>query len=69
MIDLSRLAAGLTGAAELVIGEEHTARLFALMDDDEIKEISQTMANLGTVSSDIVQRLFVDFVEQISATG
>src|ERR1700693_1196564 len=51
------------------LGEEHTARLFALMDDDEIKEISQTMANLGTVSSDIVQRLFVDFVEQISATG
>jgi flagellar motor switch protein FliG len=51
------------------LGEEHTARLFALMDDDEIKEISQTMANLGTVSSDIVQRLFVDFAEQISATG
>ena len=53
----------------LALGEEHTARLFALMDDDEIKEISQTMANLGTVSSDIVQRLFVDFAEQISATG
>jgi flagellar motor switch protein FliG len=53
----------------LALGEEHTARLFALMDDDEIKEISQTMANLGTVSADIVQRLFVDFAEQISATG
>jgi flagellar motor switch protein FliG len=53
----------------LALGEEHTARLFALMDDEEIKEISQTMANLGTVSSDIVQKLFVDFAEQISATG
>ena len=53
----------------LALGDEHTARLFALMDDEEIKEISQTMANLGTVSSDIVQRLFVDFAEQISATG
>jgi len=40
-----------------------------LMDDEEIKEISQTMANLGTVSSNIVERLFVEFAEQISATG
>jgi flagellar motor switch protein FliG len=53
----------------LALGEEHTARLFALMDDEEIKEISQTMANLGTVSSNIVERLFVEFAEQISATG
>src|SRR5579863_1124377 len=53
----------------LALGEEHTARLFSLMDDEEIKEISQTMANLGTVSSNIVERLFVEFAEQISATG
>ena len=64
----------LTGAERaailmLSLGEEHSSRLFALMDDDEIKEISQTMANLGTVSSTIVERLFVDFVDQISATG
>jgi flagellar motor switch protein FliG len=53
----------------LALGEDHTSRLFALMDDEEIKEISQTMANLGTVSSSIVERLFVDFADQISATG
>ncbi|HEV2549863.1 MAG TPA: flagellar motor switch protein FliG [Stellaceae bacterium] len=53
----------------LALGEDHTARLFSLMDDEEIKEISQTMANLGTVSSSIVERLFVEFAEQISATG
>ncbi len=53
----------------LALGEDHTARLFSLMDDEEIKEISQTMANLGTVSSNIVERLFVEFAEQISATG
>jgi flagellar motor switch protein FliG len=39
------------------------------MDDEEIKELSQTMANLGTVSSAVIERLFVDFVDQISATG
>ncbi len=53
----------------LALGDEHTARLFTMMDDEEIKEISQTMANLGTVSSNIVERLFVEFAEQISATG
>jgi flagellar motor switch protein FliG len=53
----------------LSLSEEHSTRLFALMDDDEIKEISACMANLGTVSSNIVERLFVDFADQISATG
>src|SRR5260221_11726697 len=53
----------------LSLGEEHAARLFELMDDDEIKEISQTMANLGTVSSNLVERLFVEFAEMFSSTG
>src|SRR5258708_29161397 len=53
----------------LSLGEEHAARLFELMDDDEIKEISQTMANLGTVSSNLVERLFVEFAEMFTQTG
>src|SRR5437868_1688064 len=51
------------------LGEEHASKLFALMSDDEIKEISQVMSNLGTVSSNVVERLFVEFAEQISSTG
>jgi flagellar motor switch protein FliG len=51
------------------VGEESAAKLFALMHDDEIKEISQTMANLGTVSSTVIERLFVEFADQISSTG
>lgn len=53
----------------LSLGEEHSAQIFALMDDEEIKEISQTMAGLGTVNSSIVERLFVEFADQISSTG
>ncbi|HEY1506639.1 MAG TPA: flagellar motor switch protein FliG [Stellaceae bacterium] len=53
----------------LSLGEEHSARLFALMDDEEIKEISACMANLGTVSSTMVEKLFVDFADHISSTG
>jgi flagellar motor switch protein FliG len=53
----------------LSLGEDQTARLFALMDYEEIKEISQTMANLGTVSANITDKLFVEFADQISASG
>ena len=53
----------------LALGEEHAAKLFALMDDEEINELSQTMANLGTVSSTVIERLFVEFADQISSTG
>ena len=51
------------------LGEEQAAKLFGQMDDEEIKEISQVMAGLGTVSSNIVERLFVEFAEQVSSTG
>lgn len=53
----------------LALGEDHTAKLFSMMDDEEIKEISQTMSRLGTVDSSIVERLFIEFADQISATG
>ena len=64
----------LTGAEKaavlmLAIGEEYAAKLFALMDDEEIKELSQTMSNLGTVHSSIIERLFIEFADQISSTG
>jgi flagellar motor switch protein FliG len=51
------------------VGEENAARLFALMDDEEIKEVSQAMANLGSVTSNLVERLFTEFAEQLSSTG
>ena len=53
----------------LSLGEEHAARLFSNMNDDEIKELSQVMAGLGNVSSNLVEKLFIEFVEQMSSTG
>ena len=66
-----RNMAGTEKAALLVLslGEDHATKLFSLLDEDEIKELSQTMANLGAVSSQVMDRLFVDFAEQISSTG
>ncbi len=51
------------------VGEENATRLFSLMDDDEIRELSQAMANLGNVSAQMVERLLVEFADQISSTG
>ncbi len=53
----------------MAIGEESAVKLFALMDDDEIREISNIMSGLGQVNSDIVERLFHDFADQVSASG
>jgi flagellar motor switch protein FliG len=53
----------------LSLGEEHAARVFTHMNDDEIKELSQVMANIGNVSAGLVEKLFVEFAEQMSAGG
>jgi flagellar motor switch protein FliG len=53
----------------LALGEEHSVHLWKMMDDDEIKEISQLMSALGTVNAGVVEKLLVEFVSQMSATG
>ncbi len=53
----------------LAVGEENAAKMFARMDDEEIRDISVAMANLGTINSATVERLFLEFSEQIAGTG
>jgi flagellar motor switch protein FliG len=53
----------------LALGEEHTEKVWRMMDDDEIKEVSQLMSSLGTVNASVVEKLLVEFVSQMSATG
>ena len=53
----------------LVLGEEATGRLFALMHEDEIKEVSGAMAQLGVVRADQVERICVEFADSMGATG
>lgn len=58
-----------TAIMMMSIGEENAAKLFSMMEDEEIKEISNTMSTLGQVGSETVERLFLEFVEQMSASG
>ena len=52
----------------LSLGEDHT-QLWKNLDDEEVKEISQAMAGLGTVSASVVEELLVEFVSGMSASG
>lgn len=52
----------------LALGEEHQY-LWRQLDDEEIKEISQAMAGLGTIGASVVEALLVEFVAGMSSTG
>lgn len=53
----------------LALGQEHSSHLFERMDDEEIRDMSQTMATLGNVSSSVIEQLFVEFADQLSGGG
>src|ERR1700739_1288132 len=57
------------GVLMLALGEEYGAKLWQMMQDEEIKEISQAMSNLGSISATLVERLLVDFVSNVSSGG
>ena len=53
----------------LALDQENAAQLFEMMDDEEIRELSQTMANVGTIQSTTVEQLFLEFADQLSGSG
>lgn len=53
----------------LALGEEHCGRLFGMMHEDEIKEISAAMAQLGSVRAEVVENLCVEFSENLGSAG
>ncbi|HVW74007.1 MAG TPA: flagellar motor switch protein FliG [Rhizomicrobium sp.] len=53
----------------LALGEDHSQRIWEMMDEEEIKEVSQVMSNLGSISASLIEKLLVDFVSQMSGTG
>ncbi|MBZ0324628.1 MAG: flagellar motor switch protein FliG, partial [Alphaproteobacteria bacterium] len=70
-IDDLRALTGPQKAAVLVLSlsEDQASKIFGLMDDDEIKEISQAMASLGTISSDTAEHLYSEFFDQVASSG
>ncbi len=52
----------------LALGEDH-AHIWENLDEEEVKEVSQAMAGLGTVSAEAVEQLLVEFVADMSGSG
>jgi flagellar motor switch protein FliG len=69
IVDSSKLSGPEKAAVVLLaLGEDHTA-IWEALDEEEIKEVSQAMASLGTVASSAVEELLVEFVSGMSASG
>ena len=53
----------------LSLGEQYGAKIFSLLDDDELREISIVMSSLGTIEAEAVEQLLLEFVSRMSASG
>lgn len=61
---------GLQKAATLMIAlnPELSSKVFSLMDEEEIKELSQSMSSMGSVSPDIIERVIMEFNSEMKAS-
>lgn len=46
--------------------EEYVGKLLGLLEDEEIRELSTTMTTLGAVSSNVIEKVFLEFANSIS---
>jgi flagellar motor switch protein FliG len=53
----------------LALGEQYGGKVWSLLDDDEVRELSIHMSTLGTVEAEIVEDMLLEFVSRMSASG
>src|SRR6202521_2929225 len=53
----------------LALGEQYGGKIWSLLDDDELRELSIVMSTLGTVDAPLVEDLLLEFVSRMSASG
>src|SRR6202048_1615868 len=53
----------------LALGETYGGKVWAQLDDDEVRELSMHMSTLGTVEAEVVEDLLLEFVSRMSASG
>lgn len=66
-----RALSGVERAAVLLLslGQEHGSDVWKMLDEDEVRELSVAISRLGTIDSNLVDTLLVDFVGQLSGNG
>ncbi len=53
----------------LALGEQHSGKIWGMLDDDELRELSVVMSTLGTIEAESVEHLLLEFVGRMSASG
>src|ERR1700748_678956 len=53
----------------LALGDQYGGKVWSLLDDDEVRELSLVMSTLGTVEADVVEDLLLEFVSRMSGSG
>src|SRR3979490_1278764 len=53
----------------LALGEQYGGKVWSLLDDDEVRELSVVMSTRGTVEAEVVEDLLLEFVSRMSAAG
>src|SRR6266849_10131138 len=53
----------------LALGEQYGGKVWSLLDDDEVRDLSVVMSGLGTIEAEIVEDLLLEFVSRMSASG
>ncbi|GHF22609.1 flagellar motor switch protein FliG [Kordiimonas sediminis] len=53
----------------LAVGDEFGKDIWNALSDDEVKELSQHMSKLGSVSAGAVESLFIEFASSVSSVG
>ncbi len=67
--DLSRYSGAEKCAIVLMALGEDAKKLLSMLDEEEIKEVSQAMSSLGVVPSVVVEALVMEFVQRLSGSG
>jgi flagellar motor switch protein FliG len=53
----------------LALGNEHGSKIWAQLDDDELRQLGVAMSKLGTVTAETVESLLIEFVTRLSGSG
>jgi len=53
----------------LALGQEHGSKIWAQLDDEELRQLGVAMSTLGTVTASTVEALLVEFVAKLSSSG
>jgi flagellar motor switch protein FliG len=67
----TRVLTGPERAAVLMLslGDQYGAKIWSLLDDDDLRQLSIVMSTLGTIEAAAVENLLLEFVGRLSASG